>query len=382
MTDPLSTASGIVALMTFALQSSVTLHRTIRSLRSQKKDARAFKDELADLTSVLETLLKTIEGHPNIKFGSLAFPLQRCGKTCQKYGELIAKCTRHSTTSRASLRDWITQRYLQKDINDFRNMLSRYKSTINIALANANILDDKTEWEAFSEEKESIEQGFKLCAQLSAQIEQFMSLSAENPQFSSRPSAHKHIKSGLGPIGASLQSPLLILQKHKLSIKQQMEALRISGLHGDATAQIESLEEIKTAIRQYIHIVSDTDEIVRKERRNVFADITMADDSYAFSMSTVGDLVTAKGFHLSGRARYIGGQISDKSYQMTVDALTKLDLAHSQSTRQNSQDHGQKTYGPTPVHPETGGTKTFQDRYGRGMKFSLPNDGNRTPDVP
>ncbi|KAI6513423.1 hypothetical protein MCOR10_009210 [Pyricularia oryzae] len=382
MTDPLSTASGIVALMTFALQSSVTLHRTIRSLRSQKKDARAFKDELADLTSVLETLLKTIEGHPNIKFGSLAFPLQRCGKTCQKYGELIAKCIRHSTTSRASLRDWITQRYLQKDINDFRNMLSRYKSTINIALANANILDDKAEWEAFSEEKESIEQGFKLCAQLSAQIEQFMSLSAENPQFSSRPSAHKHIKSGLGPIGASLQSPLLILQKHKSNIKQQMEALRISGLHGDATAQIESLEEIKTAIRQYIHIVSDTDETVRKERRNVFADITMADDSYAFSMSTVGDLVTAKGFHLSGRARHIGGQISDKSYQMTVDALTKLDLAHSQSTRQNSQDHGQKTHGPTPVHPETGGTKTFQDRYGRGMKLSLPNDGNRTPDVP
>ncbi|EHA56174.1 hypothetical protein MGG_02036 [Pyricularia oryzae 70-15] len=81
----------------------------------------------------------------------------------------------------------------------------------------------------------------------------------------------------------------------------------------------------------------------------------MADDSYAFSVSTVGDLVTARGFHLSGRARHVGGQISDESYQMTVDALTKLDLAHSQSTRQNSQDHGQKTHGPTPVHPETGG---------------------------
>ncbi|EHA56213.1 hypothetical protein MGG_02064 [Pyricularia oryzae 70-15] len=402
MTDPLSTASGVVALVTFALQSSVTLHRTIRSLRSQEKDARALKDELADLTSVLETLLETIEGHPNIDFGSLALPLQRCGKTCQEYGELIAKCTRHSTSSRASLRDWITQRYLQGDINDFRNMLSGYKSTINIALANANIRfaaitpqvledykdlildttldlkehlesleekvgdlqdsipqDDEAEWEALSEEKESTEQGLKLCAQLSAQIEQFMSLSAENPQFSSRPSAHKHIKSGLGPVGASLQSLLLILQKHESSIKQQMEALRVSGLHGDATAQIESLEETKTAIRQCIHVVSDADETVREERRNVFADITMADDSYAFSVSTVGDLVTARGFHLSGRARHVGGQISDESYQMTVDALTKLDLAHSQSTRQNSQDHGQKTHGPTPVHPETGGTKTF-----------------------
>lgn len=242
--------------------------------------------------------------------------------------------------------------------------------------------DDEAEWAALSEEKESTEQGLKLCAQLSAQIEQFMSLSAENPQFSSRPSAHKHIKSGLGPVGASLQSLLLILQKHESSIKQQMEALRVSGLHGDVTAQIESLEETKTAIRQCIHVVSDADETVREERRNVFADITMADDSYAFSVSTVGDLVTARGFHLSGRARHVGGQISDESYQMTIDALTKLDLAHSQSTRQNSQNHDQKTHGPTPVHPETGGTTTFQDRYGRGMKLSLPNDGNRTPDVP
>lgn len=200
--------------------------------------------------------------------------------------------------------------------------------------------NDKAKWEALSEKKESTKQGLKLCAQLSAQIEQFMSLSAENPQFSSRPSAHKHIKSGLGPIGANLQSILLILQKHKSSIKQQMEALYVSGLHGDATAQIESLEETKTAIRQCIHVVSDADETVRKERRNVFADITMADDSYAFFVSTVGDLVTARGFHLSGRARHIGGQISDESYQITVDAFTKLDLAHSQSTRQNSQDHG------------------------------------------
>ncbi|KAI6443872.1 hypothetical protein MCOR17_011327 [Pyricularia oryzae] len=197
MTDPLSTASGVVALVTFALQSSVTLHRTIRSLRSQEKDARALKDELADLTSVLETLLETIEGHPNIDFGSLALPLQRCGKTCQEYGELIAKCTRHSTSSRASLRDWITQRYLQGDINDFRNMLSGrfaaitpqvledYKDLIlNTTLDLKEHLeslekkvgdlqdsipqDDKAEWEALSEEKESTEQGLKLCAQLSA----------------------------------------------------------------------------------------------------------------------------------------------------------------------------------------------------------------------
>lgn len=119
-----------------------------------------------------------------------------------------------------------------------------------------------------------------------------------------------------------------------------MEVLYINGLHGDATAQIEFLKETKTAIRQYIHIVSNIDETVRKEKRNVFADITMADDSYAFFISIVGNLITAKKFHFNGRARHIGGQINDKNYQITVDAFTKLDLAHFQSTRQNSQDYG------------------------------------------
>ncbi|KAK2000210.1 hypothetical protein LX36DRAFT_709504 [Colletotrichum falcatum] len=37
------------------------------------------------------------------------------------------------------MRDWITQNYLQGDTNDFRSMLAAHKSTINIALANANL---------------------------------------------------------------------------------------------------------------------------------------------------------------------------------------------------------------------------------------------------
>ncbi|KAI1842106.1 hypothetical protein JX265_014143, partial [Neoarthrinium moseri] len=37
------------------------------------------------------------------------------------------------------MRDWITQQYLQGDINDFRAMLASYKSTITIALASANL---------------------------------------------------------------------------------------------------------------------------------------------------------------------------------------------------------------------------------------------------
>ena len=146
MADPLSIASSVVALVTFALQSSAVLYTTVRSFQSQDKDVRALKGELGDLTSVLESLLDTVTSHPNLEFDALKIPLHRCGKACQEYGALIERCSKHSTESRPSIRDWITQKYLQGDIDDFRAMLAGYKSTINIALANANMCAAPVSW--------------------------------------------------------------------------------------------------------------------------------------------------------------------------------------------------------------------------------------------
>lgn len=139
MADPVSTASGIIALVTFALKSTVILYDTVRSFQSQEKTARALKNELSDVTGVLESLLETVKNNPDIDFEALKLPLHRCGKSCEEYGKLIVRCTKHSNGSRPSFRDWVKQKYLQGDINDFKDMLAVYKSTINIALANANM---------------------------------------------------------------------------------------------------------------------------------------------------------------------------------------------------------------------------------------------------
>lgn len=139
MGDPLSITAGILAVAGFALKSSTALHATIRGFRSQNKDARALKTEVGDLTGVLGSLLETVSSNPNLDFKALELPLQRCGHACQEYTKVIAKCTKYSDGSKPSVRDWISQKYLQGDINDFRNMLAIHKSTINIALANANL---------------------------------------------------------------------------------------------------------------------------------------------------------------------------------------------------------------------------------------------------
>jgi hypothetical protein len=93
MADPLSISSGLIALATFAFQSSVTLYTVIRSLQQQNSNTRALKGELSDLNAVLETLLDTVASHPEIKFDGLESPLRRCGKVCEDYSKIIAKCT-------------------------------------------------------------------------------------------------------------------------------------------------------------------------------------------------------------------------------------------------------------------------------------------------
>ncbi|RSL40933.1 hypothetical protein CEP54_015971 [Fusarium duplospermum] len=230
MADGLSIASGVVALAAFAFKSSTVLYTTIRDFQSQDKNVRALKNELSDLRGVLKSLADTVDNNSNVSFDALKLPLLRCGKTCEEYGDLIARCTKHSSSSRPSLRDWISQQYLKGSITDFKEMLAGYKSTINIALANANIrmvssitpdaleaykdmirdttdglqehmkrLEERVQglttsgvestfgedpsWLAMLEEKQSTQAGLEICSQLSAQVEKLESTLRENPQF-------------------------------------------------------------------------------------------------------------------------------------------------------------------------------------------------------
>lgn len=139
MSDPLSVAAGVVGLATVALSSSIKLYTMIRSLQSQNKKARALKNELTELNAVLQSLLETIQAHPDINFCALTIPLERCASACDEYAIVIGRCTAHSSATKSSVRDWLTQKYLQGDVDDFHAMISTYKSTINIALANANL---------------------------------------------------------------------------------------------------------------------------------------------------------------------------------------------------------------------------------------------------
>ena len=228
-----------------------------------------------------------------------------------------------------------------------------------------------TEWNAMIEEKQSTQQSLKMCSRLSAQIAQYESASTEHKQFADRPSAHKHVRSGLDKAKGSIQSLVTRLQAHEASIDAQLEAVSLDEASSETVAsQLARLQQTKESISQCIQVVSEASQMA-EERSNVFEDITLADNSYAFSVSTVNDLVAARRLNLKGRSRHFGGQVSNETVQKSMEALTNLDKEHIRSSRlagDTSPDpHSDASRPENPPRD----FRLFDQRFGPGTPLSV-----------
>lgn len=139
MADPVSLASGLLTLIVFAHKSCFTLCTTIHSFKTQPKRVRDLVDELQALTGVLESLSDTARSDPDLKLPALELPLQRCGNACKEFLLELEKCCSRSGNDRQSFRDWAKLRYMGDNIDDFKDSLAAYKSTITIALTDVQL---------------------------------------------------------------------------------------------------------------------------------------------------------------------------------------------------------------------------------------------------
>jgi hypothetical protein len=139
MADPISLASGLLALVIFAHKSCLTLHTTIQSFKAHPKRVRDLINELETLSSVLESLTDTIKSDTGANLSALDLPLQRCGNACNEFLQELQKCCSRSGGDRQSFRDWAKLRYMGDNIDDFKDSLAAYKSTITIALTDVHM---------------------------------------------------------------------------------------------------------------------------------------------------------------------------------------------------------------------------------------------------
>ncbi len=229
---------------------------------------------------------------------------------------------------------------------------------------------DNGEWQAMLEEKESTQQGLEICAQLSAEIEHFETTTKEHPLFSQRQSAQKHIRAGFSSTKGSIQSLVFRLQSYGEDLDKKIEAMGSSvPISDDSARELTRLQETKESIGQCIEIVSSASENLSADNRNVFEDITMADNSYEIQVSTVGALFTARRVNLTGRARHITGQISDESVQKAMEGLVQLDTKYDALSAQPNHERSQTDSSSGPDTRDSG-TNELHLRYGRGIKLS------------
>jgi hypothetical protein len=140
MGDPLSVASGLIAVVTATLQSSKILYETIQSFRNHRAAVLDLVRELKDLELVLRPLQDHVRTNETA-FLPLKVPLIQCRQACEDFQILIENNSRRTRAeARTSLRDWAKLMYMNGDIVSFKELLAGYKGTITIALADANLL--------------------------------------------------------------------------------------------------------------------------------------------------------------------------------------------------------------------------------------------------
>jgi len=139
MAEPIGITSGLLTLATVAFQSSVTLFQTIQSFQSHLTRVRDLSEEIEALTHVLASLAETIQGTTDLELSALELPLQRCGNACKEFEAELIKCSARSGGTRTSFRDWAKLKYMGDNIDGFKQLVAGYKSTIIIALTDANM---------------------------------------------------------------------------------------------------------------------------------------------------------------------------------------------------------------------------------------------------
>lgn len=140
MADPLSATSAIIGLVPVSFQAAKALRDTIRGIKNHPKQIRSLLEELDGLVVVLEELEYILRTPGEMNLNLLEAPLKRCDCACKEFARALQDCRgRSSGGDRSDFAGWLKIQWRGSDINEFKDTLASYKSTIAIAIAGANL---------------------------------------------------------------------------------------------------------------------------------------------------------------------------------------------------------------------------------------------------
>jgi hypothetical protein len=136
--DGVSAVSSVIAILLLASQAFQLAYETIDGFHNLPETIVGIRGELHALGLIINLVSKAAKQNEDAIRRLEPF-LDHCTKETARFSALIAKCTVHSSTGRRSLRDWGRLKLAGKEIEDFRNLLGRAKSNINLAIGGFNL---------------------------------------------------------------------------------------------------------------------------------------------------------------------------------------------------------------------------------------------------
>ena len=228
------------------------------------------------------------------------------------------------------------------------------------------------EWQALVAERKCAEQGLEFCAEMSSEIDRLEPTLHGGQQGVPAPVAELHVHNGVSTTKESLDKMALELRSHRDDMVERIRHKASQGpVSREAAAELVNLRAMKSSMEKSIELILTAKEGAAaaerdQERRNTFEDITQVDDSYSFTVSTVGDLVTARRFNLSGRAVNVGGQMNDEALMKAFENLGKRVTVEVESKVGDCKEDGK-------VRKEDGSgvqsRAVFERRHGRGVSL-------------
>jgi len=157
--DPLSITASVVGITTAALQSAQFLVKTIDNI----KDAPGtIKDLSADLR-VVESVLRELNANVQddslqiIRSSQIGPAVENCDRACKAFQSQVERWMKHSKEDKIFwISRWKIGLFGPDRIKTFKGQLNDCKSTLNIALTTANLLEVASQKELAKEQKDSI----------------------------------------------------------------------------------------------------------------------------------------------------------------------------------------------------------------------------------
>ncbi|KAK1521602.1 hypothetical protein CABS01_16506 [Colletotrichum abscissum] len=415
MAEAVGLASGVLSFALLAFKSSIALYNTIQGIRTQPKRVRDLANELSAVSEVLHSLTEIIGNAPGDDLSALELPLRRCDEACKEFEQELLRCSSRSGGDRASFRDWAKLQYMGDGIDEFTQLLAGYKSTINIALADAQLrrsattaenlekyqtmiktttddLEDRLEnidaklaaiiehtvggndadaqeLHRIRAERESTQKCLEICAQLANHISRVQ----QRPYAGDGAPTHENFypeqvtDEGLQDCKNRLVQTVADLEKHMQHLMDRLIAkssTKMSSEHD--VAQLARLREEWTTARQCLDICSKA-ESHAKENISIIDNYATGDDTVQFLVSTTGKTIHGKNRGYGSMTRQVGGHLSDASLQQMSRDITRISLQATGTESVPSHDGVSPT---TDNRPEHESSAHFGHRHGRGVKLS------------